>query len=444
MYNIIVRSKRDADAVRSMIKLFYSRWGIKVYTLHGARKADDILKELNNIVKPDGYYIVLLGREEEDQVQKVEEKLPPNTVVHIVPRARVRNTRMEHLFYEFERARARQRTRIKYVPDRHVYIYGSRALGIELEENEPQPYTDFFLLRINEYMKQSIKVEPGLYLVKRGLGGEHVLYHGSHKAGIIRFYDDQLRMDTEIFLQPKPVNLKDIVQANKDYIELEEKIVLSILSKYKDFYDKVIIPWSGGKDSTTAAYLARKVFGKKVYAIYVDTGIDFDETRTFVEKTKTALGVNLIIKSIDLKKFIPTKGLPSISNRWCTRLKIKALEDIYKELCSRNECLIIVGDRDVESEARSRRPFERMLANSVNLPQIAPLKQWSTLTLQIYMAYRNIPVNPLYSYGFYRLGCYICPALRSWEIELINKMPRLKYIREKKLYREFLKTMFSP
>ncbi len=84
-----------------------------------------------------------------------------------------------------------------------------------------------------------------------------------------------------------------------------------------------------------------------------------------------------------------------------------------------------MGDRDTESEARARKPPVRRRRGYL---EAAPLKQWATIHVQHYIWSRGLPLNPLYKLGFYRLGCYICPALTSLErfIMLRKLLDRLR------------------
>jgi len=50
----------------------------------------------------------------------------------------------------------------------------------------------------------------------------------------------------------------------------------------------------------------------------------------------------------------------------------------------------------------------------------------------------------MYDYGFFRVGCYICPALRSWEISLILRDERLEYIKENPLFKVFTRERDVP
>ncbi|WP_428132003.1 hypothetical protein [Desulfurococcus sp.] len=68
---------------------------------------------------------------------------------------------------------------------------------------------------------------------------------------------------------------------------------------------------------------------------------------------------NHIMENVEAVKnrLLPSRGSPTYSNRWCSRLKVSKPEETYSEYCVRDsECIVIVGDRDVESELRSLKP----------------------------------------------------------------------------------------
>jgi 3'-phosphoadenosine 5'-phosphosulfate sulfotransferase len=133
MINIIVRSSRDADAVKSMIEKFYPAWEIKVYTLHGSRRIDDVKYYLNKILSNDQFYVLMLGREDEDLVSELVRNKPVNLAIVLVPRRRVRNTRIEHLAWLFDIGRSMFRLGVGWDRERNAYILDPYR-GIKLED----------------------------------------------------------------------------------------------------------------------------------------------------------------------------------------------------------------------------------------------------------------------------------------------------------------------
>jgi len=444
MLKIVVRSKRDADAVRAMLKVFYPEWNIDVVTLHGARDVGKALDILCDLINSANFITILLGREDAKLAKELEQLLPPNVAVHVVPRARVRNTRIEHLAHEFAKARAKLRLGVKWLSDREAYRFSFCGPGEELEEYGYDVAYDSFLLYgsgIREVLRRVLNVEiEGSVLMVRQLQGLHSVYVGKDLVATIRIPDEGLAIDTEIRRRGPYVgpSVAELLKVNMDVIHTFEKISKHFLERYRDWADYVIVPWSGGKDSTVALLLALDVFPKsKVIAIYTDTGVEFPQTKSYVKDMVEKLGVRLVEVYAGIDKVVKydEKPLPDHENRWCTAMKIEATERAISEIAKGNT-LVVIGDRDAESEARAQRPPVRKVNN---LLYVAPIKFWGTTHVQLYLLYRGVKPNPLYELGFYRIGCYICPSLRSWELNIILSHNELKEVRESDLFKKFLR-----
>ncbi len=434
MYRVILRAKKDLHAFMNMVKKYYSDWPIEVLSLGGIRDIDEILREVNKL-SSDKYNFVLLGLRDVSSNNMLKALHGGTTIVRVIGKARIRNTRLEELAWEFEVSRAFQRLLISYINGKYVLGESSNLII-----SKPQPYNDLFILYINEDISKIIGIEHGSYLVLRSLGGKHYFFREGRITGSIVFSED-LSIPRYYGDYPEKIHIDELVYHNKRFLETEERIVLNFMEKFRNEYDYYIVPWSGGKDSTTALYLALKTYGsKRVYAVYVHLDTDLPVNIEFIEEAAKRMGIkNLVVVRNSLKKYLPVHGYPTHDNRWCTGVKIESLKKVYGELCGKGSCLIVSGDRDVESEKRSNRsPVQVESINGISYYKITPLKQWSTLTLQLYMYLRHIPINPLYTKGFYRLGCYICPSLRNWEILLLKTLNEFKDVREDTVFQGFL------
>ncbi len=294
---------------------------------------------------------------------------------------------------------------------RKGYVIGVRN---HLDGLEIHPAYDVFMAwpGLNQLMK--IHIPPHAVLVEKLFGGKYRVFCSGVKAGELFIPDDGCEVSTNIDHQrcmeysgekPERLNRNSMLQ----HINVARRFLDSLGKP-----DRVIVSFSGGKDSLVALDLAVKHYGAEhVEAIYVDTGVDFPSTRDYVKQMEEELGVTVYSAYAPVKEHLSTRGLPSKNNRWCTLLKTRAFKEKLREITRRDEkILVIVGDRDTESETRSRKPPVRRRKWYL---EAAPIKQWSTLMVQLYIKMYELPLNPLYEAGFYRLGCYICPALTSLE-----------------------------
>jgi len=406
MFRVVVRAKRDADAVTATLIRFFKGWNLEVRTLGGARSKDEVLSRLESIIDENNYYVVLLGREDE-HLEALEKFFPDNVVFQLVNKSKVRSARLTEIASNIERGRAKIRNVVGWSSEAYHFTKHAGEIIFRLEN----PAIDVFLgfegfARILEDILGRIGKCP---LIVRDFGGLHHVYSGKlkvaelkipikgEKVSAIRLIDDFMDVD-----------LGRIISINEDVIKLHEHISISFLKRYEGVGD-VVVPWSGGKDSTCALLLALKVF-KDVTAIFVDTGLEFPETIGYIEDVSKKLNVKVEVVYAGIDEEVKVRGLPAVNDRWCTQLKIEALYRAVRKLT--DNPLVIVGDRDAESKLRSLRPPAR---RHEFVFQLAPMKMWPTWMSQLYLIYNGIPLNPLYVDGFYRIGCYICPSLRSWE-----------------------------
>ncbi len=446
MLNIIVRSRSDANAVKSMISSLYRDWSINVYTMHGARRESGMLSEIQSIVRDDEFYIVLVGREDEDVALKIASELPDNALIHVIPKARVRNARLEQLSREFDLARARIRASVYWIAEESSYIFSPRKHGVELESLMIDLTSDPYLVIgsvFSKVLSSTIGLDvPEASLIMRGPQGLHYIYTGPVLRALMVIPDSgdrvEVRVLNESFSEKASVN--SLLSCNARIIKLYERVSLRFLSRFKDLFDNYIVTWSGGKDSTASLILAAKAFGaRNISVIHVSTKLDFPESTSYVERLSKTLGLSVTRVEVDISKPILAgeKPLPTHDNRWCTEAKVKAIENIIARDFS-GKTLVIVGDRDAESEARARRPFIRCVNERVCYA--APIRLWGSAHVQLYLLSEGVGLNDLYLKGFYRIGCYICPSLRSWEILVMKKTGILNELSNRRLLEMFLKS----
>ncbi|HDH07124.1 MAG TPA: phosphoadenosine phosphosulfate reductase [Thermoproteales archaeon] len=430
MYKIFVRAKKDHDALQATINKFFKDWPIEIHTFKGYRTPGRVFEILESSVDEEHYNIVLLGRED-STLASLQKYFRENTIFYVIDYTRVRNARIWHIAQAFDNARALIRNTVGWNGRSYVFSHiGETFLRIDL------PAADLFLgigKGFTSLLKRYIRVELVTPLFLRLLGGEHRIFQGASLVAVLRIPD---RGEVEVLREPDKtdyivVKPNQLVEDNFRIIKLHERIALNLIKRNVE--GDVIVPWSGGRDSTAVLLLTVKALGSKhVKAVYVDTGVDFDHEK-YLQYVSSKLGVKLYRVRALVKEKLKDQGLPTHDNRWCTVLKIQALHNKIREVAG-EKATIIVGDRDAESRPRSRRPPVRF-ENSFRV--IAPIKNWSTALTQLYLLANKIPLNSLYYMGFYRMGCYICPALRSWELEILKDM---KELYNKPFFKDFLRS----
>ena len=413
-----MRARKDAKALKYINERNYGGF-LKVSSLGGGRRFEEVKNVLEGL-KEDSYIpILLFGEKEKDLAKDISEyflELKRPFYSRVLRTKKVRNMRIDELYAHLEEIKARFRLGIEW--DGTYKLNPENPLGIEIN-----PDYDIYLAfgdAFRENMKEILGVDVGsISLVLRKLMNQEVYYSGGTKIAEV---SKRIGEETKVLWRiphAENVRLKDIIKANESYIKAFEDASRSFLEQFKGH--DIIVPWSGGKDSTAALILASKVF-KDVTAIYVKMEYEMPQTDEYIEKLAKKLGVDVI------ETFVPMPvgkyGIPTHHNRWCTRMKVEAL---YKAVKNFENPILVVGDRDGESARRRLKPpvIERENEILGTILEIMPIKFWSGMMVQLYILMNDLDLHPLYYEGFYRLGCTICPSLSGWEIKLLEKRNEL-------------------
>lgn len=192
--------------------------------------------------------------------------------------------------------------------------------------------------------------------------------------------------------------------------------------------NKIIVPVSGGKDSTCCLLLAMQQTEREVIPVHYDTGWDHPivyEYLTYLEKTfnikvqKTVFAEAPTLPDL-IRKY---KSFPYRQARFCTsRYKNAAFIRWLKTV--EGSCEIWLGIREDESINRSKKygglieeelydpdevfpgVYPKYLRNRVKIK--FPILYWQSWNCFDFMDMHNIKRNPLYDWGFPRVGCFPC------------------------------------
>ena len=201
--------------------------------------------------------------------------------------------------------------------------------------------------------------------------------------------------------------------------------------------DKIIVPVSGGKDSTTTLCLAIAEKGRsKVIPVFNDTGWEHPITYEYFDYLKNRLNIriyrtkgrtknnkgNNIVEVVRNEKKWPTPNI-----RFCTReLKLLPFIDWYREKLYDGiiKYEVWFGMRTDESISREKKysgidPKELHYPDDI-FPKVynkkisqtlrfrLPIVDWSTDEVFRYLKREGVKRNPLYDQGDERVGCYPC------------------------------------
>ena len=205
---------------------------------------------------------------------------------------------------------------------------------------------------------------------------------------------------------------EDVIRANRSVIdrrvsEARRFIESTIASKRLP----VAVSYSGGKDSLATLLLVLET-GIRPTMLFVDTGLEFRETRDNVTETAERYGLDVIVESAGdaFWRNLPRFGPPAKDYRWCcktcklgpaTRLIQKNFPD---------GVLSFIGQRAYESESRARKGKIWRNPWTPNQVGASPIQKWTALHVWLYLFDRKAPYNELYEHGFERIGCLMCPS----------------------------------
>ena len=232
-----------------------------------------------------------------------------------------------------------------------------------------------------------------------------------------RWYKPEEFRDLDI-----PHTWDEVVTANHDVIEKRVTEAVGFIRNTIERNQKpAIVSFSGGKDSLASLLLTVDA-GLKLPVLFVDTGLEFDETVAHVHEVCERYGLQLIEEKAPTDAFFGNLvyfGPPAKDYRWCCKTNklgptVGAINKNFPD-----GVLSFIGQRKYESEARNAKP--RVWTNPWTPGQIgaSPIQNWCAMHVWLYIFSRKAPYNVWYTRGLDRIGCFLCPASDLAEFEAI-------------------------
>lgn len=215
---------------------------------------------------------------------------------------------------------------------------------------------------------------------------------------------------------------EDVLDANREVISRRVEEAKNFILKTVRGNDlPVAVSYSGGKDSLATLLLVLDS-GIKPTLLFIDTGLEFDETVANVEETAKTYGLELVTESAgdgfweDVWDF----GPPAKDFRWCCKTcKLGPATRLIRKNFP-GGVLSFIGQRAYESQQRARKG--RVWRNPWTPNQLAasPIQKWTAMHVWMYLFSKGARANPLYERGVERIGCLICPATDLAELRRIE------------------------
>ena len=240
-------------------------------------------------------------------------------------------------------------------------------------------------------------------------------------------------------------HMATFVMANQDrlnyLIDEAHSFIRNAASKFPE--ERIVVSFSGGKDSTVTADLAVKALSNpSLVHIFGDTTLEFPSTIEYAHRFRDAHPDAIFqIAKNDEQNFYDVCediGPPARMMRWCCSMfKTGPITRVINSLYRSQQILTFYGIRKSESVSRSKYNRIEDSADAVKIQQqtvASPIFFWKDIDIWLYLIAENVDFNDAYRLGYDRVGCWCCPN-NNQRAQFLSKihMPE-----QSKKWREFL------
>ena len=240
-------------------------------------------------------------------------------------------------------------------------------------------------------------------------------------------------------------NMATFVMANQDrlnyLIDEAHSFIRNAALKFPE--ERIVVSFSGGKDSTVTADLAVKALSNpSLVHIFGDTTLEFPSTIEYAHRFRDAHPDAIFqIAKNDEQNFYDVCediGPPARMMRWCCSMfKTGPITRVINSLYRSQQILTFYGIRKSESVNRSKYNRIEDSADAVKIQQqtvASPIFFWKDIDIWLYLIAENVDFNDAYRLGYDRVGCWCCPN-NNQRAQFLSKI----YMPEQsKKWRDFL------
>ena len=203
------------------------------------------------------------------------------------------------------------------------------------------------------------------------------------------------------------------------FVALKDEAESFVKRTAKNFSDeRVVISFSGGKDSTVVAdIVTRALNNPSLVHIFGNTTLEFPTTLAYATRYRESHPFAIFQNAVnDEQKFFDVCediGPPARMMRWCCSMfKTGPIARIISSLYRDQKILTFYGIRKSESVTRSRYNRVEGDAESIKIRQqtvASPIFFWKDADVWLYILSEGIDFNFAYRLGYDRVGCWCCP-----------------------------------
>ena len=214
--------------------------------------------------------------------------------------------------------------------------------------------------------------------------------------------------------------IKKFVQANRYRLNYLIDEAFSFIRYAAANYDheRIVISFSGGKDSTVTADLTvRALEDPGIVHIFGNTTLEFPVTVDYAIRFRSNNPKTIfkVAKNREQEFYSVCEdiGPPARMMRWCCSMfKTGPITRVLKSLFKDQNILTFYGIRKCESVSRSKYNRIEDNAESVKIQQqkvASPIFFWKDIDIWLYLLGEEVDFNDAYRLGYDRVGCWCCP-----------------------------------
>ena len=295
----------------------------------------------------------------------------------------------------------------------------------------------------NELLKKSVWASNNRYYVEgKSIPISNSLYQSVDTDKIVDLLQQNKNENSYEYFEK---HMATFVIANQDrlnyLIDEAHSFIRNTTLKFPE--EKIVVSFSGGKDSTVTADLAVKALSNpSLVHIFGDTTLEFPSTIEYAHRFRDAHPDAIFqIAKNDEQNFYDVCediGPPARMMRWCCSMfKTGPITRVINSLYRSQQILTFYGIRRSESVSRSKYNRIEDSADAVKIQQqtvASPIFFWKDIDIWLYLIAENVDFNDAYRLGYDRVGCWCCPN-NNQRAQFLSKI----YMPEQsKKWREFL------